>query len=87
MESTRRHSPKGKKPPPPEHPVVHLIGVDYYVHWDALHVGASFFLPSIATTAQVVAALEPIEQALGVTFTVHTRVEYGRYGTRVWRVQ
>ena len=66
--------------------MIHITGVDYFVYWDALPVGASFFLPSIATTAQVVAALEPVEQALNMTFAVHTRVEYGRYGTRVWRI-
>lgn len=86
MASTNRPSPKDKQKQPPEHPVIHITGVDYFVYWDALPVGASFFLPSIATTAQVVAALEPVEQALNMTFAVHTRVEYGRYGTRVWRI-
>ena len=66
--------------------MIHLLGVDYVVAWDALHVGASFFLPTIATTAQVVQALEPIERALSMTFAVHTRVEYERYGARVWRL-
>lgn len=87
MGSTRQRSPKGKKPPPREHPIIHLVGVDYYVHWDTLPIGASFFLPTIATTAQVVEALELVEQTLNMAFAVHTRVEYGRYGTRVWRVQ
>lgn len=76
-----------KQPQRPEPPVIHLTGVDYVVNWEALHVGASFFLPTIATTAQVVEALEPVEQTLNMTFAVHTRVEYGRYGARVWRVQ
>lgn len=84
MASTRTRS--AKLQPKPESPVIHLAGVDYVVHWDALTIGASFFLPTIATTAQVVAALEPVEQAVTMTFAVHTRVEYGRYGARVWRV-
>ena len=75
------------KPPKPEPPIIHLTGVDYFVHWDALQIGASFFLPTIATTAQVLEVLAPIEEALTMTFAVHTRVEYGRYGTRVWRIQ
>lgn len=75
------------KPPKPEPPIIHLTGVDYFVHWDALQIGASFFLPTIATTAQVLEVLAPIEAELDMTFAVHTRVEYGRYGTRVWRIQ
>lgn len=86
MASTKPRSPKGKTPPP-EIPVIHLVGVDYFVPWDALTIGASFFLPTIATAAQVAEALEPIEQELTMTFAVHTRVEYGRHGARVWRVQ
>lgn len=87
MASTKPRSPKDKQPPPPEPPIIHLLGVDYFVFWDALPIGASFFLPSIATTAQVVEALAPVEEATTMTFAVHTRVEYGRYGTRVWRIQ
>ena len=86
MASTKPRSPKGKQKPP-EHPVIHLVGVDYFVYWDALPIGASFFLPTIATRAQVAAALQPVEHALSMSFAIHTRVEYGRYGARVWRIQ
>jgi hypothetical protein len=66
--------------------VVSLKGVDYFVDWKRLHVGASFFLPTVATAAQVKEVLAPAEKYLGLKLAVRTRVEYGRYGARVWRL-
>lgn len=66
--------------------VVLLKGVEYFIDWDKLHIGASFFLPTVATTTQVSEALKPIERYLQIKLTVRTRVEYGRYGARVWRM-
>lgn len=63
-----------------------VAGVEYFVYWDALHVGASFFIPTVATPDQVRAALKPVAAKLDMRFEVRPRVEYGRYGSRVWRV-
>ena len=66
--------------------VVDLLGVEYFVDWERVQVGASFFLPTIATPKQVEDVLAPIARHLGIKTTVRTRVEYGRYGARVWRL-
>lgn len=66
--------------------VVHIKNVEYYVDWSRVTLGSSFFLPTVATAIQVRDILRPIEQHLGIKLTVRTRVEYGRYGVRVWRV-
>ena len=66
--------------------VVCLQGVEYFVDCDKMPLGASVFLPTVATAAQVKAVLAPIESHLDIKLTVRTRVEYGRYGARVWRI-
>ena len=63
-----------------------LFGVDYYILWEHLGVGASFFLPTTATAQQAFVALKPYAQYLGIRLQVRNRCEYGRYGVRVWRV-
>lgn len=63
-----------------------LHGVDYFIFWDQLHIGASFFLPTTATKAQAFEALQPYARYLGIQLQVRNRCEYGRYGVRVWRV-
>lgn len=77
-----------RTPPPPtsDLEVIHLKGVDYYVDWRRVPLGASFFLPTVATPTQVRAALKDVEKHLGIRLTVRARVEYGRYGSRVWRI-
>lgn len=65
--------------------VVDLLGVEHFVDWERVQVGASFFLPTIATPKQVEDVLAPITRHLGIKTAVRTRVEYGRYGARVWR--
>jgi hypothetical protein len=66
--------------------VVSLLGVEFFVDWDRVQVGSSVFLPTIATPKQVEDALAPIVRHLGIKTAVRTRVEYGRYGARVWRL-
>lgn len=66
--------------------VVYLKGVEYFIDWEKVRVGASVFLPTVATAVQVKEVLAPIERHLGIKLTVRTRVEYGRYGARVWRI-
>ena len=78
--------PTPTKPEPVEYRVVTICGVDYFIDWGALKPGASFFLPTVATPVQVRNTLTPIAKALGIYLEVRPRVEYGRYGSRVWRV-
>lgn len=63
-----------------------LLGVDYFVVWDRLSIGASFFLPTTATPAQALKALQPYARHLKISLQTRSRCEYGRYGVRVWRV-
>lgn len=63
-----------------------LHGVDYFILWDQLSIGASFFLPTTATAKQATKALQPYAHHLGIELQVRNRCEYGRYGVRVWRV-
>jgi hypothetical protein len=63
-----------------------LLGVDYFILWDRLSIGASFFLPTTATQVQVLKALQPYARYLGIRLQTRNRCEYGRYGVRVWRV-
>lgn len=97
MASTRRRLRKAKtrpqskpKPVKPAVPdnirVLTLGGVEYFVHWEKLEVGASFFLPTTATPVQVRAAIAPASKFFKLKFEVRSRCEYGRYGARIWRV-
>jgi hypothetical protein len=63
-----------------------LHGVDYFIQWERLSIGASFFLPTTATKTQAIYALRPYARHLGIRLQVRNRCEYGRYGVRVWRV-
>lgn len=93
--SRKRIVPKAKPPklkPQPQPKlsddkrVLTLFGVEYYLHWEKLTMGASFFLPTTATPAQVRDALLPATRFLKIKIEVRSRCEYGRYGARVWRV-
>ena len=72
-------------PIPDAYRFLNIDGVDYFLPWEELHPGCSFFLKTVATPAQVRAALKPAEQFLRMTLVVSARVEFGRYGVRVWR--
>ena len=66
---------------------VNVGGVDYFIYWDQLNVGHSFFLPTLLHERDVARALRRIEKALKIWLEVRTRCEYGVYGVRVWRVR
>lgn len=65
--------------------LVIVLGVEYYVPWEQLTPGASFFMPTTATPKQVELVLKPVASKLGIRLLIRTRREYGRYGVRVWR--
>lgn len=85
LASTKRRSQKTAASELIEPRIVAICGVEYFIDWDALHVGASFFIPTVATPKQVLAALTPTMQALDIGLVAYPRVEYERYGARVWR--
>lgn len=65
--------------------VLDVWGAEYFIEWELLRRGSSFFIPTTATPRQVKAALKPAEAYLDITLEVRARREYGRAGVRVWR--
>jgi hypothetical protein len=79
-------------PPPPSDPLpeevryLTFFGVPYYIRWEELDVGCSFFLRTTASQDMVVAALAPAKSHLKMEFVCRPRCEFGMYGIRVWRI-
>lgn len=67
--------------------VVVLDGTAFYIRWEHLGYGASFFLPTTVTPKQALEILRPYAKELKLKLIAHPRCEYGRYGVRVWRVR
>lgn len=65
--------------------LVNVLGMDYFIQWEDLPRGGSFFMPTTATPAQVLVALRPHREHFNFTFEARARCEYGLYGVRVWR--
>jgi hypothetical protein len=63
-----------------------IFGVEYFIPWEDLQTGGSFFLKTTATAAQVKKALRPAMKHLKMTLVPHARLEFGYYGVRVWRL-
>mgnify|MGYP006269554467 CR=1 FL=1 len=72
--------------PQPDPHVVTLFDVEYFVYWEHLNIGASFFIPTTATPKQTLEVLKPVAKAMDMLLEARARREYGRYGVRVWRV-
>ena len=70
---------------PDEVRVLNVDGILYYVHWEALTPGASFFIPTVATDRMVAKALHKAVKYFGHDFKVVSRCEHGVYGARIWR--
>jgi len=69
-----------------EYRVVEILGIEYYVEWENLPIGGSFFIPTTVTAKMVRRILREYERKLGYRLETRNRTEYGRYGVRVWRV-
>lgn len=90
--SSRKKKPK--QPPaglslsslPEDIQYLDLFGVVYYVPWDRLVPGASFFLKTTASASIVQKKLRKLEKVLNMELRAHPRCEFGYYGVRVWRV-
>jgi len=65
---------------------LNLYGVPYYIPWEELLPGYSFFLKTTATSAEIKRLLIPAEKHFRISLAVHPRVEFGYYGARVWRL-
>lgn len=74
------------EPIPDEIRILCLYGVEYYIPWEDLHPGGSFFLRTTATARMVQTELGRAEKALNLTLRAVNRVEFGYYGVRVWRL-
>lgn len=72
---------------PDEIRVLRILGADYFIPWEDVRVGCSFFLPTTATEKQVADLLGYYEQYFDIDLAVANRVEYGRYGVRIWRLR
>ncbi len=72
--------------PIPDHiRVLNIFGAEYFIPWEELTVGSSFFLPTTATAGQVKKLLRPVERHFDWALAVRQRREFDRYGVRVWR--
>lgn len=67
--------------------VLDILGAQYFIPWEEVRKGCSFFLPTTATERQVAEVLRSAELYLNITLAVANRVEYGRYGVRIWRLE
>lgn len=62
-----------------------IWGAQYFIEWEQVRRGSSFFLPTTATPRQVANALRRAQEYLNFRFEVRARREFGRAGVRVWR--
>lgn len=65
--------------------ILTVHGVDYWIEWEKMLVGCSFFIKTAATASEVRKLLRPAERALRINLTATQRHEMGFYGVRVWR--
>ena len=65
--------------------VLNVLGAEYYIPWEDLSRGRSFFIPTTATAKQVHAATARAREYLQISLEVRSRCENGLYGARIWR--
>ena len=84
--SKRTRSRESQEQVTPDIRQVSVGGADYFIYWDQLNVGNSFFMPTLLSARDVMRDLRPIARKLKIQLEVRNRYEYGVYGARVWRV-
>lgn len=72
--------------PPDEYRFLNVCGVLYYIPWEELHPGCSFFLKTTASAREVQKELARVSKYFEMTLKAVNRVEFGYYGVRVWRL-
>jgi len=73
------------EPIPDEIRVLNIFGAEYYIPWEDVTVGSSFFLPTTALASQVKKLLRPVEKYFDWALEVRQRREFDRFGVRIWR--
>lgn len=63
-----------------------ILGVDYFLPWDALPPEGSFFLPTTVRVNDVATMLRRKARHAGLRVAVRQWCEFGVYGVRVWRL-
>lgn len=76
------------RPPliPDEFRFLCVRGILYYIAWEELHPGCSFFMKTPAPARTVQKELTRVSKHLNMTLKAVNRVEFGCYGVRVWRL-
>lgn len=65
---------------------IDLQGVLYYIEWEKLMPGHSFFLKTPAHHRLVQKELKRAEAHFKIVLRARQRCEFGCYGVRVWRI-
>jgi hypothetical protein len=66
--------------------IIVVYGVPYWIEWERMQVGCSFFMKTTAKAAHVQRCLRPAEDHLRIELKARQRHEMGFYGVRVWRM-
>jgi len=66
--------------------LISLQGVDYYIDWESMDIGSSFFLKTVAPLSEVRRFLSAAQAFFNIELRAQTRCEFGYYGIRVWRM-
>jgi hypothetical protein len=74
-----------RQPLPDDVRVLQVGPFDYFIEWEELARGSSFFIPCVARLADVEAALAPARAHFDFGLIVRPRREHGMAGFRIWR--
>jgi len=74
------------KPVPDSVRFLNIYGIPYFIAWEELLPGYSFFIKTTATAGEVQRQLKRAEKHYRITLVAHNRNEFGYYGVRVWRM-
>jgi hypothetical protein len=87
-ERTKKELRELLEPPklPDEIRFLTIHGVRYWVPWERMLPGDSFFLKTAADAKTVAPLLNPAEAYFNYILVAATRCEFGYYGVRVWRM-
>lgn len=66
--------------------ILNIHGIPYYIAWEEMLPGCSFFLKTTVTAKEVQKLLVKASAHYKITLKAHNRNEFGYYGVRVWRI-
>lgn len=70
---------------PDEVRILRVKDFEYFIEWEYLARGCSFFIPCVARIQDVHAALDVARAHFNYDLTVRPRRERGMAGFRIWR--